>query len=172
MKLLKKAEFCHIWNLKDIYEREVNINPNIIIIKGNTSSFVRKWTPERPLPEIGKIVIENWCYLPGVYTFQNEAEIQEILSNKLWKSQFSIEILIKNILKICSIYRNFSYKTGIFRAENFEILKKLIHFQNLTFATIIRASPPDALRVGALLSLSGLGFPRNKSWLPRATHRV
>ena len=36
-------------------------------------------TPERPPPEIGKIVVENWCYLPEVYTFGEEAEISEIL---------------------------------------------------------------------------------------------
>ena len=35
-------------------------------------------TPERPPPEIGKIVVEIWCYLPEVYTFGAESEIQEI----------------------------------------------------------------------------------------------
>ena len=33
-----------------------------------------------PHPEIGKIVVEIWCYLPEVYTFGEEAEIQEIYS--------------------------------------------------------------------------------------------
>ena len=35
------------------------------------------------LPEIGKIVVENWCYLLWVYTFRVEAELQEIFSKKL-----------------------------------------------------------------------------------------
>ena len=42
-------------------------------------------TPERPPPEIGKIVVEIWCYLSEVYTFGAESEIQEIFSKKLWK---------------------------------------------------------------------------------------
>ena len=41
-------------------------------------------TPERsPPPETGKIVVEIWCYLPEVYTFGAESEIQEIFSKKL-----------------------------------------------------------------------------------------
>ena len=41
-------------------------------------------TPERsPPPEIGKIVVEMWCYLPVVFTFGAEPEIQEIFSKKL-----------------------------------------------------------------------------------------
>ena len=31
-------------------------------------------------PEIGRIVVEIWCYLPEVYTQEAESEIQEILS--------------------------------------------------------------------------------------------
>ena len=40
-------------------------------------------TSERPPPEIGKIVVEIWSYLPEVYTFGEESEIQEIFSQKL-----------------------------------------------------------------------------------------
>ena len=36
-----------------------------------------------PPPEIGKIVVEIWCYLPEVYTFGAVSEIQEIFSKKL-----------------------------------------------------------------------------------------
>ena len=36
-----------------------------------------------PPPETGKIVVEIWCYLPEVYTFGAESEIQEIFSKKL-----------------------------------------------------------------------------------------
>ena len=36
-----------------------------------------------PPPEIGTIVVEIWCYLPEVYTFGAESEIQEIFSKKL-----------------------------------------------------------------------------------------
>ena len=32
-----------------------------------------------PPPEIGKIGVENWSYLPGVYTFGEEVEIPEIV---------------------------------------------------------------------------------------------
>ena len=34
-----------------------------------------------PPPEIGKIVVEIWGYLPEVYTFGAESEIQEIFRN-------------------------------------------------------------------------------------------
>ena len=36
-----------------------------------------------PSPEIGKIIGEIWCYHPEVYTFREEAELQEIFSKKL-----------------------------------------------------------------------------------------
>ena len=38
-----------------------------------------------PPPEIGKIVLEIWCYLPEIYTFGAEPEIQEIYSKKIVK---------------------------------------------------------------------------------------
>ena len=43
-----------------------------------------------PPPEIGKIVVEIWCYLPEVHTFGAESDIQEIFSKNCEKSQFSI----------------------------------------------------------------------------------
>ena len=46
--------------------------------------------------EIRKIVVEIGCYLPQVYTCREESELQEIFSKKLLKSQFSIEISIKD----------------------------------------------------------------------------
>ena len=36
-----------------------------------------------PSLEIGKIVVENWCYLPLIYTFGEDAKIQETFSKKL-----------------------------------------------------------------------------------------
>ena len=33
-----------------------------------------------PHPEIGRIVVENWCYFRELYTFGEEVEIQEIFS--------------------------------------------------------------------------------------------
>ena len=36
-----------------------------------------------PPLEIGNIVVEIWCYLPEVYTFGAESEIQEIFSKQL-----------------------------------------------------------------------------------------
>ena len=45
-----------------------------------------------PPPEIGNIVVEIWCYLPEVYTFGAESEIQEIFSrNCEKKSIFHID---------------------------------------------------------------------------------
>ena len=38
--------------------------------------------------EIGKMVEENWSYLPGVYTVEEEAEIPEILSKNWGKVNF------------------------------------------------------------------------------------
>ena len=58
-------------------------------------------------PEIGRIVVEIWCYRPEVYTFGEEAEIQEKVSKNCEESQFFIELLIKksqiflNFFKIC-----------------------------------------------------------------------
>ena len=48
-----------------------------------------------PPIEIEKIVIEIWSYLPEVYTFRKEAELQKYLVANCEKSPFSIEILIK-----------------------------------------------------------------------------
>ena len=45
---------------------------------------------DSPPPEIGKIVVEIRCYLPEVYTFGTESEIQEIFSKNCEKGQFSI----------------------------------------------------------------------------------
>ena len=36
-------------------------------------------TPERPPTETGKMVVEDWCHLPEIDTFGEEAEVQEIL---------------------------------------------------------------------------------------------
>ena len=41
-----------------------------------------------PPTEIGKIVVEIWCYLPEVYTFGEESEIQEIFSKNCEKVNF------------------------------------------------------------------------------------
>ena len=41
--------------------------------------------------EIGKIVEENWCYLPGVYTFGEDAKIPEIFSKNGGKYVFHRE---------------------------------------------------------------------------------
>ena len=41
-----------------------------------------------PPSEMGKIVVETWFCLPGVYTFWEEAEVPKIFSKKLWKLIF------------------------------------------------------------------------------------
>ena len=57
-------------------------------------------------PEIGKIVVEIWCYLPEVYTFGAESEIQEIFSKNCEKSQFPIEIFIKKSQNFLENFQN------------------------------------------------------------------
>ena len=60
--------------------------------------------PGTSLPQkSGKIVVENWCYLPWVYSLEKEAEIPEIFGKKWRKCQFSKEIFIKN----CNFLRIF-----------------------------------------------------------------
>ena len=56
--------------------RNYKLNNKVIIYLKTYSTSV--WSPE-----IGKFVVENWCYLPGIYTFGEEAEILEIFSKKL-----------------------------------------------------------------------------------------
>ena len=45
-----------------------------------------------PPPEIAKIVGEIWCYLPEVYTFGEESEIQEFLVKNSEKLAFYSKI--------------------------------------------------------------------------------
>ena len=47
------------------------------------------------LSEIGKIAIENWCYLPGVYALGEEAEIPEIFGQRYRKMSITKRDLIK-----------------------------------------------------------------------------
>ena len=47
--------------------------------KGNISC-VERGNAGSSSPETGKTVVENWCYLPEVYTCGEEAEIQELYS--------------------------------------------------------------------------------------------
>ena len=63
-------------------------------------------TSERPPPENAKIVVEIWCYLAEVYTFGVDSEIQEIF-DKMRKSRFSIEILIKKSKGFLKMFRIF-----------------------------------------------------------------
>ena len=56
-----------------------------------------------PRPEIGKIVEENWCYLPGVYTFGEEVESQEIFSKNYENANFTSRFLSENF-KMVLIY--------------------------------------------------------------------
>ncbi|KAF0155326.1 MAG: hypothetical protein FD188_3151 [Ignavibacteria bacterium] len=54
---------------------------NIITVQWRTKGGGGRTPP----PEIGKIVVEIWCYLPEVYIFGAQSEIQEKCSKKLWK---------------------------------------------------------------------------------------
>ena len=64
--------------------------------------------PERPPPEIGKIVAEIWCYLPEVYNFRAESEIQEIFSKKLWKKSIFHRDFDQKISKLSWKFSKFS----------------------------------------------------------------
>ena len=55
-----------------------------------------------------KIVVEIWCYLPEVYTFREEAELQEIFIRNLWKKSISIEIFNQKISKFSRNFSRFS----------------------------------------------------------------
>ena len=71
-------------------------------------------TPERPPPEIGKIVVEIWCYPPEVYTpSERSQKSKKYLVKNCGKSQFSIEILIKK----SQIFFKF-FKNLVFSAPN------------------------------------------------------
>ena len=60
-----------------------------------------------PPPEIGRIVVEIWCYLPEVYTFGAESEIQEMISKKLWKKSIFHRDFDQKISKFfLKIFRN------------------------------------------------------------------
>ena len=43
---------------------------------------------ERPPPETERIIVEKWRYFPEVYTFGEEAESIEKVSEKLFKVNF------------------------------------------------------------------------------------
>ena len=58
--------------------------------------------PGRP-PEIGKIVVENWCYFPEVYSFGHNSK--KYLIKICEKTQFSIEILIKKSQNFVEIFQ-------------------------------------------------------------------
>ena len=71
------------WNISKI--------SNIPFFKTNSecSSVGGGRTPEgSSRPEIGKIGVEIWSYLPHVYSFGYESEIQEIFSKNVKKVNF------------------------------------------------------------------------------------
>ena len=61
--------------------------------------------PERP-PEIRKIVVKNWPYLPGVYTLLEDAKIPEIFGQNREKS-ICHRYLIKKSLNFLRNFCNF-----------------------------------------------------------------
>ena len=63
-------------------------------------------TPELPPPETGKIVVEIWCYLPEVNTFERSQKSKKYLVKNCEKSQFSIEILIKKSQNFLEDFHN------------------------------------------------------------------
>ena len=82
------------------------------VLNVSTSSSVGEgggWGERRnvPPPEIGKIVVEIWCYLPEVYILSERSQkSKKYLVKNCEKRQFSIEILIKisqNFLEIFKI---------------------------------------------------------------------
>ena len=67
-----------------IFPLSYYLNSNLRkLLETNKSAESGGGTQERSPSEKGKIVVENWSYLPGqvcVYTIGEEAEIQEIFS--------------------------------------------------------------------------------------------
>ena len=64
-------------------------------------------------PPTENFVIEIWCYLSEVYTFEAEAEIIAKFRENLWKKSISIEILIKKSQSFLKFFR-----TSIFSGPN------------------------------------------------------
>ena len=58
-------------------------------------------------PETEKIVVESWCYFPEVYSFEARGRNHQKISWNFWKSQLSIEILIKKSQKFLTIFQKF-----------------------------------------------------------------
>ena len=78
-----------------------------------------------PPPEIGKIVVEIWCYLPEVYTFGAESESKEIFSKKVCKKSIFHWDFDQNISK-------FSWKIlkiSSFLVQTRRVLEVLLSFK-------------------------------------------
>ena len=110
---MASIQFIHVTNqVKTIFKSVVSIigivipkNENLFNPKAVASGGGNADGP--PSPEIGKFVVEIWCYLVEIYTFGEESEIQEIFSKKCEKMQFSMEILIKKYQKFLEIFQTF-----------------------------------------------------------------
>ena len=88
---LRSKTHCFMWGTgespKFVCQSKLKIRFGVENIAPYSS--VGRGGERRNVPlEIGKIVLENWWYIPEVYTFGEELEIQEIFGKKLWK--FSI----------------------------------------------------------------------------------
>ena len=103
-------------------------------------------TVELPPSEIGKIVGEIWGYLPGVYLLSEMSQKSKKYLVKMWKSQFSIEILITKI-------SNFSWKFSNF-----------LHFwpKRAKLCTVVSKFPCSMEIIRLMLMI--LRFSTNSSW--------
>ena len=84
----------------------VFFDPNVLSAVASGGGTPGRFPPPPP-PEIGRIVVEIWCYRPEKYTLADESEFQEIFRKKCGKSPFSIEILIKKSEWFLEIFQNF-----------------------------------------------------------------
>ena len=96
-----------------------------------------------PPPEIGKVVLEIWCYLPKVYTVGVQSVIQEIYSKNCQKSPFSRDILITKspnppaFLRICFLFGPNAQNFGD-RLLNFPFPMEIIPQISMIFFELFR----------------------------------
>ena len=110
----QKIKVC-MWNQKGPKSNQISSISNRLVgykwqLLEYASGVPRGRGEDSPPPEIGKIVVEIWCYLPEVYTLGAESDIQEIFSKKLWKKSI--------------FHRDFDQKS-----QNFlEVFQNSLHF--------------------------------------------
>ena len=94
-----------------------------MVVNGHSSCVARGNRGNVPPQRLKKIVWKKWYYLSAVYCFGEEVEIIEKFRGNLWKSQFSIKIMIKK----SESFRKIS-KDGLFRSKPARLFTQLFEF--------------------------------------------